>query len=204
MKTNYQKSKSKNPNFFRRNLYAILLGVSIIVIAAIIITTFLVTSTGDLPTLEYPEDPPNGGYVVAPQPEFVMPVANVTLGQTAALDRLVWNRTLLQWRTFNGVDFLGQTGTEVRAIMDGTVTNVQNTIMDGTVVTISHGGGLVSEYMAMSSASVQIGQAVRAGDAIGAMGTSMVNSAAGSHLHLQMRQNGNLVDPLTFLPSIDK
>ena len=101
MKTSYQKtSKGKSPNFFRRNLYAILLGVSIIVIAAIIITTFLVTGSGDSPNLGYEPDPggPDYEYTVAPppQPQFVMPVANVTLGQTAALDRLVWNRTLRQ------------------------------------------------------------------------------------------------------------
>ena len=209
MKSNYQKTKGgKDGNFFKRHLYAILLGFSVITIAAIITITLLMSQFGGAPPAEIP-GPPGGGddyEVTAPAPQFVMPVATVNLGQTAALDRLIWCRTLRQWRTHDGVDFLGTQGTEVMAILDGTVTNIQNTVMEGTVVTITHGGGLVSEYMALSSqVAVEIGDAVKAGDRIGVMaGSSLVNSAVGAHLHLRMRQNGNLVDPMDFLPGVDK
>ena len=207
MKSTYQKTNKsgKDGNFFKRNLYAILLGASVIVIAAIIVITLLMSSLGGAPPAEIP-GPPDDEYVVAPPPQFVMPVANVNLGQTASLDRLIWCRTLRQWRTHDGVDFLGTQGTEVFAIMEGTVTNIQNTIMEGTVVTITHGGGITSEYRALAGqVAVQLGDRVNGGDKIGTMAnSSLVNSAAGAHLHLRMRQNGSLVDPLEFLPGVDK
>jgi len=206
MSKTYQKTNKKGANFFKRNIYAILLALSVIVIAVIVTVTLILSARTSAPPLEI-QPPPDDGYVQGPPPaEWVMPVSNVNIGQAASIDGLIWCRTLRQWRSHDGVDFLGAPGTEVYAVMDGTIASVQNTIMHGTVVTINHAEGLVSQYKSLdTTVFVTVGQTVRSGDRIGTMSDSkIVNAEQGTHLHLQMRQNGNLVDPMLFLPGGDK
>ena len=207
MSKTYQKTNKKGGNFFKRNIYAILLALSVIIIAVIVTVTLILSARTSAPPAEI-QPPPDNGYVQGPPPapEWVMPVSNVVIGQAASIDGLIWCRTLRQWRSHDGVDFLGAPGTEVYAVMDGTIASVQNTIMHGTVVTINHAGGLVSQYKSLdTTVFVQVGQTVQSGERIGTMSDSkIVNAEQGTHLHLQMRQNGNLVDPMLFLPGGDK
>ncbi|MCL2369956.1 MAG: M23 family metallopeptidase [Firmicutes bacterium] len=203
MSKTYQKTSKKHPNFFKRNIYAILLAISVLVIAVIVTITLILGTRNVAPPGEV-EPPPYIPTVTAP--EWVMPVSNVVIGQEAKIDGLIWCRTLRQWRSQDGIDFLGAAGAEVYAIMDGTVASVQNTIMHGTVITINHKDGLVSRYKSLDATTfVQVGQTVKSGDRIGTMSDSkIVNAEQGIHLHLQMTQNGRLVDPMQFLPNGDK
>ena len=203
MSKTYQKTNKGKGNFFKRNIYAILLGFAVIVIAAIVTVTLIISARTNLPPGEIDPDYP----IYNPQdPQWVMPVANVNIGQAASLNSLIWCRTLRQWRTHNGVDFLGTDSTHVYAPKDGRVTSVQNTILHGTVVTIDHGNGLISQSKSLANnVPVQEGQDVKGGDRIGTMSDSkIVNAHQGAHLHLQIRQSGNLIDPMTVLPNGDK
>ncbi len=112
--------------------------------------------------------------------------------------------TFGEWRTFNGgpasqhlgLDVRARRDAPVRAINDGTVTLVTDAFVEGTVVVISHGGGIASGYFHLSSATVAEGDTIQRGDTIGRAGST--GRATGPHLHVAVRVPGGLVDPTTF------
>ena len=130
---------------------------------------------------------------------FTAPLANCTVAKAAALNKLVYNDTLKQWRTHNGVDFEAAAGSDVWAIADGKVEKVENTILDGTVITISHKKGYVSVYKGLGSAAVQEGDAVSSGTVIGKVGNMMCEQNSGAHLHLEMKKDGKYVVATDYL-----
>jgi len=66
---------------------------------------------------------------------------------------------------------------------------------------IDHGNGYISLYahQVTRSTYVAVGQAVRAGDRIGSVGST--GASTGNHLHLGLFLNGNMTDPLAWLAS---
>ncbi|MDE7395057.1 MAG: M23 family metallopeptidase [Clostridiales bacterium] len=124
---------------------------------------------------------------------FSAPLASCTVKKAAALNKLVYNDTLKQWRTHNGVDFEAASGSDVWVIADGKVDKVENTILEGTVITVSHKDGYVSIYKGLGSSAVQEGDAVSAGAVIGKVGNMMCEQKMGAHLHLEMKKDGKYV-----------
>ena len=133
-------------------------------------------------------------------------MADATAGKPAVLDKLVYNSSMNQWRTHNGMDFAAAEGTAVLAITDGTVSSVEHTQLEAAVVTIEHADGYVSIYKGLASdVLVEEGDTVKSGDPIGSVASYMPRERSeGPHLHLEIKENGKLIDPLTYLPSIEK
>ena len=97
-----------------------------------------------------------------------------------------------------GTDIACAEGTPILAAADGTVT-VANGLDSwggsyGYYIQIDHGGGLETLYAHCSSICVTTGQQVQAGQVIGYVGHT--GRATGSHLHFEVRANGNRVNPL--------
>ncbi len=67
----------------------------------------------------------------------------------------------------------------------------------GNYIVISHGSGNTTTYQHLSKRLVSVGAVVRQGDKIGITGSSGVGS--GPHLHFEITENGQLVDPLKYL-----
>lgn len=129
-----------------------------------------------------------------------MPLAEYTLGQEFS-DKLVYNATLKQWRTHNGVDFTAPVGSAVKAVYDGKVVKVETTTLEGGVVTIEQTDGLIAVYKSLSEIKVKEGDNVKSGDEIGKVDSVMIiESADGAHLHLEMKKSGEYVDPMAYLP----
>ena len=84
----------------------------------------------------------------------------------------------------------------------GTVIDVFDDDLMGTTVTIVHGDGLESVYANLAATpAVEAGDQVQAGQVIGATGTTAAaESAQAPHLHLELRKDGESVDPLNYLP----
>lgn len=101
-----------------------------------------------------------------------------------------------------GLDIDGETGDPVAAAARGTVAWAGQAPGGfagyGILVVVDHGDGLLTLYAHLSAVSVSVGQSVRAGDVVGAMGST--GHSTGSHLHFEVRRHGVLVDPATFLP----
>jgi murein DD-endopeptidase MepM/ murein hydrolase activator NlpD/muramidase (phage lysozyme) len=107
----------------------------------------------------------------------------------------------------NGVDLAGARGDNIWAAKDGVVTDVENSCPSdgfrgsscgggyGNLVYIDHGDGLETRYAHMlnGSVTVNIGDEVKQGQVIGLEGNS--GSSSGVHLHWEVRQNGNPINP---------
>ena len=101
-----------------------------------------------------------------------------------------------------GVDFGDSRGQSVLAIADGTVTDVQEDVLWGVVLTIDHGDGVVARYCGLEKGSTpEVETQVEQGVVIGKLGEIPVESKDGPHLHLEIRKNGERVDPWKLLQS---
>lgn len=94
-----------------------------------------------------------------------------------------------------GTDFAGRVGSPVRAAGRAVVTLVARFYLAGTAVYLDHGGGLVTGYFHLSRVDVAVGDTVRAGQLIGAVGRS--GRVTGPHLHWIARYGAITVDPMS-------
>ena len=101
-------------------------------------------------------------------------------------------------RLHAGIDIANSTGTSVVAARGGTVTQTRTMSGYGNLVLIDHGGGIVTAYAHLNSIEVSSGQQVRAGQRIGGMGCT--GSCTGTHVHFEVRVNGNAQNPRGYLP----
>ena len=104
-------------------------------------------------------------------------------------------------RMHNGIDIARNLsppqeilGAEIVAAAAGTVTKSRFGESTGNVVSIDHGGGLLTRYMHNQRNFVTKGQTVKQGEAIAQVG-STGNSTA-PHLHFEVHVNGKPVNPL--------
>ncbi|BCL38749.1 peptidase [Nostoc sp. MS1] len=97
-----------------------------------------------------------------------------------------------------GIDYAGADGSRVVAPAAGKVALVgrvsQGFRVHGNVVGIDHGQGVVSIFMHLSRINVKEGDFVKAGQLIGAVGST--GAATGPHLHWGLYVNGQSVDPI--------
>ena len=96
-----------------------------------------------------------------------------------------------------GLDFAGAWGSQIRAAAAGTIIFVGQKSGYGNVVEIDHGHGIVTRYAHLSGFEGSIGQHVAAGQNIARMGST--GRSTGTHLHFEVRVNGNAVNPRQFL-----
>ncbi len=116
-------------------------------------------------------------------------------------------------RVINGKTYYTSKGAKIYAVASGKVT--KSTFASSTYghyINIDHGNGLSSLYAHMDARYFQVGDYVVQGQVIGILGNtgncwprpSASNPVAGSHLHFEMRLNGNRVNPEHYLPYIPK
>jgi hypothetical protein len=96
-----------------------------------------------------------------------------------------------------GLDFKGPLGAPIYAAARGTVSFVGQKSGYGNCVEVDHGNGLVTRYAHMAGFRTRIGTPVRAGDLIGAIGST--GRSTGPHLHFEVRINDQPVNPRPFL-----
>ncbi|MCH5189552.1 MAG: M23 family metallopeptidase [Oscillospiraceae bacterium] len=109
---------------------------------------------------------------------------------------MVKNTTTDDWRAHLGLDIAGKVGDPVKAICDGTVTDVRDDDLWGTIVTVDHGNGIISEYRGLGRGSTpDVGTQIKINDKVGNLGEIPVEKADGVHLHIEIREKGNIIDP---------
>lgn len=96
-----------------------------------------------------------------------------------------------------GLDFRAATGDPVRATANGKVVSSGWAGGYGRMVEIDHGNGLSTRYGHMSEIHVKVGDTIRIGQVIGAVGST--GRSTGPHLHYETRIDGEAVDPQKFL-----
>lgn len=82
-------------------------------------------------------------------------------------------------------------------VADGTVTCASYKGSYGNIVKIDHGNGFESWYAHTSKMYVSVGQQVKTGDVIAAVGST--GNSTGPHLHFEIRIDGKHVNPQKYL-----
>jgi biotin carboxyl carrier protein len=98
-----------------------------------------------------------------------------------------------------GIDFTGAAGSKVVAMAAGIVTWSGWRDEFGNVVEINHGNGYITRYAHNKKMLVQVGDKVDKGQAVAIMGAT--GRTTGAHVHFEVLKDGNLVDPVKYLPS---
>ena len=96
-----------------------------------------------------------------------------------------------------GLDFRAASGDPVRATANGKVVTSGWQGGYGRMVEIDHGNGLSTRYGHLSEINVKVGDLIKIGQVIGAVGST--GRSTGPHLHYETRIDGDAVDPQKFL-----
>ena len=133
-------------------------------------------------------------------PQVVSPLDGTTV-TVFSMTELMYDDTMADWRTHNGLDIQAGEGDAVKTAAAGTVASVINDEMMGTTVTIDHAGGFTTTYASLQKdPPVTAGQQVAAGDIIGRVGsTASAESSMGPHLHFSVSRDGELIDPSEYV-----
>lgn len=95
-----------------------------------------------------------------------------------------------------GLDIAVDFGAPVTATADGLVIYAAPHAGYGNLVTIYHSNGITSRYGHLSRISVEAGQRVKRGDQVGNAGST--GRSTGPHVHYEIRENDQAVDPLRY------
>ena len=212
---------NKAVSFIKRNKLYLILALCIVAVglsitfmlvndskSTITIQTPEVNNPVETPTPSDPTEKPEGDTPSGPvveQIEFVMPVLNPT-SITEYSETLVFNSTLNRYNSHMAIDFFAPEGTSVFAVYGGTIKSVENSLLSGITVTIDHGEGLYTVYNSLSDIDdVSVGQVVAQGEKIGEVSVSNRQEyKEGAHLHFQVLENGEVIDPVKYLAIIEK
>ena len=210
-----KKKKKSALLFFKKNAVYLVLALCILAVSFSIVFMLLkqkndLALNADNPSISAPSDSPTTSpddeniSVIKPV-QFIMPVSNPTsIGEYG--ETMVYNSTLNRYTSHLAMDFYAPEGSSVYAVYDGTVISVESTFLQGTTITIDHGNGLYSIYNSLADGdSVSVGKSVNQGDEIGQVSVSNRQEyKAGAHLHFEVKENGQLVDPAKYLESQEK
>ena len=139
------------------------------------------------------------------QPEELLPQVCSPLDGTTvtvfSMTELMYDETMADWRTHNGIDIQASEGDSVRTAASGTVLSVKDDELMGTTVVIQHGGGYTTQYSCLQKdPPVQEGDQVAAGDVIGLVGsTASAEGSMGPHLHFSVSKDGQVIDPADYV-----
>jgi len=124
---------------------------------------------------------------------FVRPVA----GPVSSL--FGWRDISVAGNRFHGgVDLVADVGTPVVAARGGRVGFAGWSGAYGYTVFLEHEAGWQTRYAHLSRIDVRVGDLVRQGAVLGAIGST--GASTGPHLHFEVRFEGRALDPLLFVP----
>ena len=180
----------KIKNIFKKYSYYMLLGVLVLAVVLTIVIAG-VASSNEEGKVE------NVNVSISPY----LPVLNATIYKDYYGDELCYNATLKQWETHNGIDFQAASGSSVYSILDGKVIDVYSNILEGAVVVVEHENGIISTYGSLDEELlVKEGDSVNRGQELGTISnTATAETDAGAHLHFSLTDNGNKINPASYL-----
>ena len=139
------------------------------------------------------------------EPEELLPQVCSPLDGTTvtvfSVTELMYDETMADWRTHDGVDIKAEEGDAVKTAAAGTVKEVRYDDLMGVTVVISHADGYETQYSSLQQEPpVEQGKKVMAGDIIGRVGsTAAAEGDVGPHLHFSVSKDGKVVDPQEYV-----
>ena len=157
------------------------------------------TPTGTPDTPDVPDVP------VVNVISFILPVENMTSMEDYT-ETLAYNATLKRFQAHKAIDFFAAEGSSVYAAYDGVISDIETTLLTGTTITVDHGDGLYTVYNSLADGDdVFVGQTVKQGAKLGEVSiTNRQEAAGGAHLHFQVVENGEVINPAKYLSLEEK
>ena len=105
-----------------------------------------------------------------------------------------------------GIDFGAEAGSEVLSAYAGIIESITSSYLQGTTITIDHGNGLKTVYNSLDAdENLREGQEVSAGQVLGFVSdNNRQEYKDGAHLHFEVMENGELIDPAKYLAMAEK
>ena len=126
---------------------------------------------------------------------LVRPVTGAKLVDT-------WGAARSGGRRHEGIDIMAPEGSPIHAVTGGTIVQGFQNQFGGIVVRIQGDDGRFYYYAHLTPGStdhLRVGQRVRTGEVIGGVGHTGNAAGTPDHLHFQVRENGQWVNPYNFL-----
>ena len=149
-------------------------------------------ASSQIPTVDSQKQSEKGSAFTSP-----IDMATAKVSKKYFMDTVVYNLTLDQYMTHPGIDFEAPTGSGVKAVADGTITDIYTDDAYGITIEITHSGGYISRYSNLSTDELaEKGDTVKKGQLISSIGKSaLYESMERAHLHFELEKNGKLCDP---------
>ncbi len=221
------KAKSK-----KRLLYYVILGISVLLIAAAtVLTVYFVSGRSDglidNPSIENPgNDNPNDNNPVNPddnkpgnpdddkpndnpvgsgdvtEPKYVAPLASVKY--SLPYNEIYTNETVGWIYRHKALDFAAEVGTEVYAMADGEVETVSYNDKTGNYIIVDHGNGLKTLYRFVEpTKGLGKGATIKKGQVIATVAEAYGSEFKdGPHLHFEVSVNGKAVNPVDYFEAV--
>lgn len=96
-----------------------------------------------------------------------------------------------------GISIASSDGKEFNVIasLSGTIKEVTDSDVYGKTIIIDHGNNVQTEYISLSTVTVNVGDEIEQGDVIGKSGMNEYDSGAGNHVHFKISVKGVYYDP---------
>lgn len=223
MKEENEKSLKKGT---RPYFYAILACAAVLLAAAIVVTavslsggkdyTSKLPTEPDSPTPVQPIEPDESNKPDAPTEPDVpdTPVEGddgfySPLSESVALNQygFYYNKTLNCYHLHDGIDFAAEAGSIVYAAEDGVVQEVfASDLICGGKIVVKHANDVCTVYEYVDvAADLKEGDSVTRGQAIGTVASAVgAEYKEGAHLHFEVIENGESVDPTAYLTLEEK
>lgn len=220
---------AKVKHFFKRNIYPITVSLCTVLVLSIITVSAYTSiknsnrsvETGNQGQIEQPSDnvsendkpnddkkepdeKPDDGKETKPTDTkdpiiFDLPYENAKVQKEYAENKLLYDATTGFWCTHQAIDFVAQEGVVAKAVFDGKITKIENSMMYGTVVYLQISDDLVVRYKGLGSdVMVKEGDTVKKGQNIGKITGMLSEKADGVHLHLELFKGKDLIDPTEY------
>lgn len=114
-------------------------------------------------------------------------------------EEAVYNSTMKDYRAHTGCDFVTKAGEDVYAMSDGVVKDISFDEHYGVIVEVSSGEYSVFYCGVDSKTKVSMKDQIRRGDVIGKVSQIPCENADPSHIHIEIKVNDKLIDPMTVI-----
>ena len=107
------------------------------------------------------------------------------------------SRSSIRKSAHTGLDISCRSGTKIKAVADGKIIFAGTSGSYGNLIKMNHENGVETWYAHCSKLIGKVGEEIKAGDIIAAVGST--GNSTGPHLHLEIRVNGEPLNPQNYL-----
>jgi len=193
------KKENKFATFIKKYGAFCMAGILVVAIAVtvVIASSELESTNANLSTAENPIVTVSA----PPALTFSAPMLNAEVVKEFSANEIYLNKTNGKWEFHSGVDLISD-DLAVFSAADGKISAVYSNYSDGQVVVITHSNNFKSVYSSLDADSllVEVGDNVKRGDRIGtASDTANYEQLDGKHLHFELLQHDQKIDPSNYL-----